>query len=745
MHPLPRDKNLKIILTQLPFRFYNLELTKFLSNIPLAAGFLKAMAKKEGLLKNIDIDILDPLTADIASDSMLLDVLISEKPDIIGFSLYLWNLARSLYIISEIKKILPETIVIVGGPDVTQELNYISQLGADFAVNGEGEMPFVQLLKHILTGEPELESINGLIFRKEGRTISNPCLNQIDDINDIPSPYLSGCLDPRPYRRYWLETMRWCSHRCKYCMYWQRSYIRNPFYSLERIKEELNYAKKLGVGHIDIHDSAFNLNPKFKEICGVIREVNKDNSFTVSVFLQAECLNEGDVELLAGLNISWAEIGLQSTNPETLIKIGRDIDLEKWLKGINFLKKKKIKNMMVDVMIGLPADDLKSILKTMTFLKRNKLDACAAFPALSVGPNTAIRQEAKELGIIRFQAQAPYFILGTDRMSFSDIRRAKTLSKSFTRKLPKDNIFSPYHDTRFPYLHTYSRAKYPYWADDNPDNKINEEYPDAIPITKIIIDLDSQPQDVNYFKELGLRLANRIANNLIVWFHMADSSTGQLKIITEFIKNLSKPNPYNIWNIIFEGVLPFSIQEERYIMESISFLPNNLDYREVYIKRGLGKKEFYRVSAKLFYILPLLGKQKKITPRVGENRKVFRSLYIGSVKNLQDITGGLYIGRDQGVLIDFNQKLNPRVIFDSLKLLKEKIGSYTSVRFKNLIFQKLWYKFFNNYAVSSRVNDDLILNINANKNENYLYLSHKRIMLDMTEFTLSLKEEKSTW
>ncbi|MFC1658810.1 B12-binding domain-containing radical SAM protein, partial [Candidatus Omnitrophota bacterium] len=626
---------MKIILTQLPFRFYNLGLTKQISNIPLAAGFLKAMASKEGLNRNADIEILDPLVSDVASDCMLIQKLINKNPDVIGFSLYLWNVARSLYVIKEVKKILPKTIIVVGGPEITKEFNYISDQGVDFSVTGEGEIPFVQLVNHFLYENPPLESISNLIFRKADQIIYNPHKNIIDDINNIPSPYLSGCLDPKPYKRYWLETMRWCAYRCKYCLYCHRSQIKNPFYSLKRIEEELNYAKNSGLKYIDIHDSAFNLNPKFREICYIIQKVNKNNSIHLNALLQAELLNEEDVDLLVKSNISYAEIGLQSVNPETLRKIGRNTDLDRWLKGISLLKKKGM-GIMIDVMIGLPGDNLKSILKTIEFLKKNKLDYCSTSASLSVGPATAIYKEAKELGIVRFQSQAPHFILETDQMSFSDIRKARNLTTiHLKRKLPKNSIFSPYLD-KLPSLHTYCRAGYAYKLGEGFGKKTNLEHPRNVPITKIIIDLDSNSQDSGYWKKLGKRLSNRIANNLIIWFRLPDSSNGYQKSIAELLTYLSKPNPYNIWNIVLEGCAPLSPEEEKYIKQSIFYYPNNLDYREVYIKRRIGKEEFYRFSTKFFYILPPLGNidSNEKEPKIEENRKIFRSLFINASADL---------------------------------------------------------------------------------------------------------------
>lgn len=739
---LPRgNKKLRIILTQLPFRFYSLELTRQKSNIPLAAGHLKATAAKEGLLKEADIRILDPLTADITSDSMFLKALVENKPDMVGFSLYLWNLNRSLYLISAIKRHLPETIIVVGGPEVTEGFNRLDSPGVDFSITGEGEIPFIQLVKHLLRAEPALASISGLAFRQGNSIISNPRFDTINDVNEIPSVYLSGSLDPRPYRRYWLETMRWCVHRCKYCSYGLRSMAKNPFYSLERIKDEFDFAKKQGIRFVDIHDSAFNLNPKFREICGIIRRVNKDNSLSLNMFLQAEIINEEDAQLLSGLNISSVEIGLQSANPGTLSRINRNIDTGKWLKGINLLRKRGI-DITVDIMIGLPGDSLKSFLKTMEFIRKNKLDTCTICPTLSVGPGTAVYREAGELGVTRFQSQPPYFILGTDRMPFKDIRKAWNLSKfHLARKLPKRSIFSPYCDAHFPLLYTYCRAEYPAKSKEAPDGAV-EGLPEGIPITKVIIDLKRGRPDTAHFRRLGNWLSDKIANNLTVWFKAERIYAECVESIAEFLTCLSMPNPYNIWNMIFETRVPLTANQEKRIRQAIHYLPNNLDYKSIYLRRDLKQREFYRVSAKLLYILPAYvdgNYPPKTALKTGENRKIFRSLYLDSAANPDKVIPHYGTKRGEGILVDFSPQTAPEKVMDTLSILKARTGGRSVIRFKNLIVQKIWHKFFDENAPSMIIDNDLILRTDmANKRE-FSYITHDKITLDMTEFALSFK------
>ena len=129
------------------------------ANIPLAAGYLKAWAHKQGLLDRVAIEILPRDLADRAGDALLVREIVRRQPDVLGISLYTWNSERSLWLASIIKQQLPSVIVIVGGPEVQRNNAWVLQHPAvDVAVEGEGEQTFGAILERLVGGEQQAAS-----------------------------------------------------------------------------------------------------------------------------------------------------------------------------------------------------------------------------------------------------------------------------------------------------------------------------------------------------------------------------------------------------------------------------------------------------------------------------------------------------------------------------------------------------------------------------------------------------------
>ncbi|MCP4155297.1 MAG: hypothetical protein GY757_46655, partial [bacterium] len=157
---MPADIKFKVLLIQLPF------LREEMSNIPLAAGYLKAMAHQDSMLEDIDIEILKNKTTN-TGDAILIKEILAGKPDMVGFSLYLWNTERSLFIAEEIKKKSPRIKIVIGGPEVNEDSYHLFENSAvDIGCIGEGEAVFVDILKHAFYNQTDINSIKGIFYRK---------------------------------------------------------------------------------------------------------------------------------------------------------------------------------------------------------------------------------------------------------------------------------------------------------------------------------------------------------------------------------------------------------------------------------------------------------------------------------------------------------------------------------------------------------------------------------------------------
>src|SRR4051794_37689115 len=180
------------------------------ANIPLAAGYLKAYAFKVGLLEQVTIDIMPRDVADHGGDGLIVDEIVRRRPDVLGVSLYTWNSERTLYLVAQARKALPGLIVIAGGPEVQRDNAWVLHHPAvDVAVLGEGEQTFVAILRTLLA-KPAGDSpiiplstcalctVAGIAHRHSDELCFTADRVGLDDLAEVPSPYLLGYLPLQP-------------------------------------------------------------------------------------------------------------------------------------------------------------------------------------------------------------------------------------------------------------------------------------------------------------------------------------------------------------------------------------------------------------------------------------------------------------------------------------------------------------------------------------------------------------------
>ena len=251
--------SLTVILLQLPHPLFPER------NMPFAPAFLiSAVNHDPEIRENIRISLCAPEIMNYAGDAMLIDHLVKLKPDCIGVSLYLWNIKRTLSILTKIKAALPELKVIAGGPEVYPESHFLKEKNnIDFFVFGEGELALTRLLRHMAQGNPDYLQVPGIAFRNHTELIFTKHKNEYYDPADLDLPYSSGIVSPQDYdrRMVFLYTMRGCPFACTYCSWSGRGKLRP--YDRAKIFNELGYLHKLAVNndeilYIFIMDSAFN-------------------------------------------------------------------------------------------------------------------------------------------------------------------------------------------------------------------------------------------------------------------------------------------------------------------------------------------------------------------------------------------------------------------------------------------------------------------------------------------------------
>jgi radical SAM superfamily enzyme YgiQ (UPF0313 family) len=378
-------------------------------NVPLAAGYLKSFADTRGLNEHFDIQILDPDSANALCDRGLVDEILGRDPVVVGFTCYLWNVERSLWIANRLKQRRPEMTIVLGGPEITEDNAWVLAAPIDWAIIGEGEAAFAQLLEKTRANNFDLSRSH------HGPEIitSHP----LPDLNDIPSPYLSGLIATAD-RMMVLESVRGCPHRCKFCYYPKGNKSRR-FFSLERLAAELEYAVERGVEEVVFLDPSLNGRRDFERFLDLLCKCNEHKRLRFSGELRAETLNAKRVDLLANAGFFEVEIGLQSVDPETQRLMGRITDTAAFARGAKALMAAGV-TARVDLIVGLPGDTVDSVRRSIDFLADTQAYSEAQIFNLSILPGTAFRKQAGRLGL-SFQDRPPYYVLQTPTLNLDQM------------------------------------------------------------------------------------------------------------------------------------------------------------------------------------------------------------------------------------------------------------------------------------------------------------------------------------
>ncbi len=388
-----------------------------LGNVPLAAGYLILYARSRGLHNHFQLEILPPKICNYASDLGIVAEIVKRQPAMVGFSCYLWNIDRTLWIASQLKRLCPEMLIVLGGPEITNDNQWVFDSGViDFATVGEGEQTFSDLLESILAGEDATRLIPGLwratnpqipLFRKP-----------IANLDDVSSPYLHRILNAADEKMLLLETIRGCVFKCKFC-YYPKSYDSLYFVSEEKIVANLKHAREAGATEVVLLDPTLNQRKDFDGFLKLLARENHDKQFTYFGELRAEGIKPETAQLLRDANFTEVEIGLQSIDPTTQGLMDRRNNMKAFERGVSALMDAGIR-VKVDLIIGLPGDTVASVRRGFDYLASNKLFTSTQVFNLAILPGTAFRSEAEELGL-RFQDRPPYYVLETPTLTSTDL------------------------------------------------------------------------------------------------------------------------------------------------------------------------------------------------------------------------------------------------------------------------------------------------------------------------------------
>lgn len=399
-----------IQLLQLPIPQPGLDPAK--GNVPLAAGYLKMYARRRGLDEFYDIELFPPRLSNTLSDCGLVEEILARDPWMVGFTCYLWNIDRTLWIASRLKERRPDLRIVVGGPEITADNAWVLQHPAiDFAAIGEGEQTFAELLAALKFNNLPREPIAGLYVSMGTVLGPLPAFRQpLASLDEISSPYLEGILDAADEEMLLLETIRGCIFKCKFC-YYPKSYDDLYFVSREKIIANLQYARERGVKEVVLLDPTLNQARNFADFVRLLADQNPDQQWQYFGELRAEGLTPDIAKLLREANFTEVEIGLQSIDPLAMELMDRKNNMKAFERGVKAMLDVGI-NVKVDLIIGLPGDTPDSVRRGMRYLHDTGMYSSVQIFNLAILPGTAFRQEAQMHGL-QYQSRPPYYVLKT--------------------------------------------------------------------------------------------------------------------------------------------------------------------------------------------------------------------------------------------------------------------------------------------------------------------------------------------
>ncbi len=396
-----------VLLVQLPIPPPGPE--SLAGNVPLAAACLKLYARRQGLENSYAIEVLPASLSNTLGDQGLVEEILARRPSMVGFSCYVWNIERTLWIVRQLKERQPQLKVLLGGPEITADNAWVlRQPAIDYAILGEGESTFAELLRALLQNPRCSTPMAGLW--QPGQPSPTAQREPLASLDAVSSPYVEGILDVPNGQPVLFETVRGCRFRCKYCYYPQnRDVLR--FLSAEQVLANLRYAVEHGATEVVLLDPTLNQRPDFADFLRLLAKGNPQGQLAFSGELRAEGIDAITARLLRAANFHEVEIGLQSVEPRAWELMGRPTNLTAFERGVQALLAEGIR-VQIDLILGLPGDTVDAVRRGIDFLARTRAYSTVQVFNLSILPGTAFRQEAAQLGLA-YQPWPPYYVLKT--------------------------------------------------------------------------------------------------------------------------------------------------------------------------------------------------------------------------------------------------------------------------------------------------------------------------------------------
>ena len=368
--------------------------------------------------------VLKEYTINQQKDDIMRDIYL-EHPDVVCVSCYIWNLSFVKELMADLIKILPGADFWAGGPEVSYDAEKFLTENSEFkgVMVGEGEETFKELAGYYVEKNPQnLKDMTGICYRDGDQIIHNGW-RQIMDLSSIPFIYKD--LSEFKNRIIYYESSRGCPFSCSYCLSSIDKKLR--FRDTETVKKELQFFIDNKVPQVKFVDRTFNC--KHDHAMAIWKYINEhDNGVTNFHFeISADLLREEELQEMSTMRpgLIQLEIGVQSTNPDTIKAIHRTMDFEK-LKGIvDRIHSFGNIHQHLDLIAGLPYEDYDSFRHSFNdvyALKSQQLQ----LGFLKVLKGSHMMEMCREYGIV-YKTQEPYEVLSTKWLDYDHVLKLKTV------------------------------------------------------------------------------------------------------------------------------------------------------------------------------------------------------------------------------------------------------------------------------------------------------------------------------
>lgn len=376
-------------------------------------------------------------------DEILMDIY-THRPDILCFSCYLWNISYVEQLIREIPKVLPDTKIWLGGPEVSYNAREMldEYPGLTGIICGEGEETFLELMDYYHSGieteteeknksrcirstDTGLSGIRGIVYRTGDGNITETPSRPVLDLSTVPFVY--GHIEDFRNRIIYYESSRGCPFSCSYCLSSIDKCLR--FRDPELVKKELQFFIDHEVPQVKFVDRTFNC--RHDHAMTVWRYIKEhDRGITNFHFeIAADLLNEEQLSLIRSMRpgLIQLEIGIQSANEETIREIRRKMDLDMVEHTVDKVRENRNVHQHLDLIAGLPYEDYDSFAKSFDRVYAMRPDQLQ-LGFLKVLKGSLMHEKTQEYGLV-YQDRPPYEVLSTKWLPYGDVIRLKKIEE----------------------------------------------------------------------------------------------------------------------------------------------------------------------------------------------------------------------------------------------------------------------------------------------------------------------------